>query len=125
VSGELQDRYGEPPLAVRNLLDYAMLRLLATRAGVTGMERKRDQVSMRFRENANVDPERLMRFVAGQRGAQFTPQGVLKFALKSARAEDVLMQLRGLLEELGGSELVASRQPSPVSGNNASPAESI
>ncbi len=102
VRSELQDRYGEPPLAVRNLLDYATLKLLAGRTGVTGIERKREQVSIRFRENASIDPERLMRFVAGQRGAQFTPQGILKFNLKSARAEDVLQQLRALLEELAG-----------------------
>ena len=124
VSAELKDRYGEPPLAVRNLLDYATLKLLASRAGVTGMERKRDQVSIRFRENANVDPERLMKFVAGQRGAQFTPQGVLKFSLRSARAEDVLSQLRALLEELGGAEMLMNREP-VISKDKSAPAESI
>jgi transcription-repair coupling factor (superfamily II helicase) len=102
VRSELQDRYGEPPLAVRNLLEYASLKLLAMRAGVTGIERKREQVNVHFRENANVDPERLMRFVASQRGAQFTPQGVLKCVLKSSRADEVLAQLRNLLQQLVG-----------------------
>jgi transcription-repair coupling factor (superfamily II helicase) len=126
VRGELTDRYGEPPLAVRNLLDYATLKLLAVRAGVTGMDRKRDQVSIRFRENANIDPERLMRFVASQRGTQFTPQGILKFMLKSVRPDDILVQLRALLEELAGtSALDASRESSVVSSNNPTPADSI
>src|SRR5438067_623371 len=40
VRAELQDRYGEPPAAVRNLLDYASLKLLSSRVGVTGIERK-------------------------------------------------------------------------------------
>ena len=103
VRSELQDRYGEPPLAVRNLLEYASLKLLAMRAGVTGIERKREQVSIRFKEYANIDPERLMRFVASQKGAQFTPQGVLKFVLKSSRADEVLAHLRTLLEQLAGT----------------------
>jgi transcription-repair coupling factor (superfamily II helicase) len=103
VRSELQDRYGEPPSAVRNLLEYASLKLLAIRAGVTGIERKREQVSVRFKENASIDPERLMRFVASQKGAQFTPQGVLKFVLKSSRADEVLTHLRTLLEQLVGT----------------------
>ncbi|HEX6503560.1 MAG TPA: transcription-repair coupling factor [Terriglobales bacterium] len=103
VRSELQDRYGEPPLAVHNLLEYASLKLLAMRAGVTSIERKREQVSVHFRGNANVDPERLMRFVASQRGAQFTPQGVLKFVLKLSRADEVLANLRALLEQLAGT----------------------
>jgi transcription-repair coupling factor (superfamily II helicase) len=100
VGSELQDRYGEPVQAVRNLLEYASLKLLALRAGVTGIERKREQISVRFRENANVDPERLMQFVASQRGAQFTPQGLLKFSVKWSRADEVLAELRKLLEQL-------------------------
>jgi transcription-repair coupling factor (superfamily II helicase) len=67
---------------------------------VTGIDRKREQVSVRFKDNANIDPERLMRFVASQKGAQFTPQGILKFSLKSSRADEVLTHLRTLLEQL-------------------------
>src|SRR6516225_2286829 len=39
VRGELIDRYGEPQQAVKNLLDYASLKLLAVRVGVTSIER--------------------------------------------------------------------------------------
>jgi transcription-repair coupling factor (superfamily II helicase) len=103
VRAELQDRYGEPPRAVSNLMDYASLKLQCARVGVTGMERKKDQISIRFRESANVDPERLARFVAARRGAQFTPTGILKFTLSSIRPEDVLTQLHSLLGELAGA----------------------
>ncbi len=103
VRSELEDRYGEPPQAVRNLLEYAMLKLMCLRVGVVGIERKREQVSIRFRENATIDPERLARFVAGQRGAHFTPAGILKFNLKATRADEVLNQLRSLLEDLAAA----------------------
>jgi transcription-repair coupling factor (superfamily II helicase) len=108
VRSELIDRYGEPPLAVRNLLDYAELKLVAVRVGVHSIERKRDQVSIKFRQNATVDPERLARFVAAQRGSQFSPDGMLKFTEKSTAAQDVLSRLKQLLEELG---TVASTTP--------------
>jgi transcription-repair coupling factor (superfamily II helicase) len=70
---------------------------------VIGIDRKRDQVSLRFRENASIDPERLARFVSSQRGAQFTPAGVLKFNLKALRADEVIASLRSLLDQLAGS----------------------
>ncbi len=105
VRGELEDRYGEPPAAVRNLLEYATLKLLAQRVGVAGIERKRDLVSIRFSANAAIDPQRLAQFVAAQKGAQFTPAGLLKFSLKSSVAEEVLARLKQLLEELSAGQV--------------------
>jgi len=107
VRAELQDRYGEPPPAVRNLLDYAALKLLAVRLGATGIDRKRDLVNIKFRQNAGIDPGRLARFVSSQRGAQFTPDGNLKFSLKVSGAPEILGQLRSLLEELSAQEVPA------------------
>jgi hypothetical protein len=46
----------------------------------------------------------LARFVSAQRGANFTPDGMLKFALKSGAAEDVLRSLRSVLEQLAAEE---------------------
>jgi transcription-repair coupling factor (superfamily II helicase) len=107
VRAELIDRYGEPPVAVRNLLDYADLKLLAVRVGVNAIERKRDLVIIKFRQTATVDPERLARFVASQRGTQFSPDGTLKFTQKATAAEDILSHLKHLLEELAGAEKAA------------------
>ena len=109
VRGELQDRYGPPPAPVENLLAYATLKLLAQRLAVAAIERKRELVSVRFLPTAPIDPERLARFVAGQRGAQFTPQGVLKFAMKTDGPADTLSRLREVLLDLAGSQ-----QPSPI-----------
>jgi transcription-repair coupling factor (superfamily II helicase) len=108
VRAELIDRYGEPPRAVRNLLDYAELKLVAVRVGVNSIERKREQVSIKFRQTATVDPERLARFVASQRGTQFSPDGTLKFVQKATAAEDVLSNLKTLLEELAGTPSAAA-----------------
>jgi transcription-repair coupling factor (superfamily II helicase) len=104
VAAELQDRYGPPPPAVRNLLDYASLKLLCMKVGVNAIERKRDFITLKFQQTAAVDPEQLARFVSAQRGAQFTPDGMLKFVLKATAAEEVLRALRTVLEQLASAE---------------------
>ncbi len=49
-----------------------------------------------------VDPGLLMKLIArnSKRGAQFTPQGILRWPLTSAKAEDVLAETRTLLDSL-------------------------
>ena len=107
VRSELIDRYGETPRAVRNLLDYAALKLQALRVGANAIERKREFVSVKFSANAAIDPGKLARFVASQKGTQFTPDGTLKFSIKINSAEGILQTLRDLLEEL-------EAQPAPA-----------
>src|ERR1700677_596230 len=94
------DRYGELPGEVRNLLDYAALKLQAMRVGAVEIERKREFVNIKFSQNAAIDAEKLARFVASQRGTQFTPDGTLKFTIKIDSTEAILQTLRDLLEEL-------------------------
>jgi len=89
---------------VRNLLEYARLKLACQRLGVAAIDRRRDQVTIRFTPEAAVDPEKLARFVAGEPGAQFSPTGVLKFSLHATQAEEAMERLQRLLEELAGEE---------------------
>jgi transcription-repair coupling factor (superfamily II helicase) len=51
---------------------------------------------------AAIDPATLMKLVSrnAKRGAQFTPQGTLRWPLPSAKAEDVLSETRALLDAL-------------------------
>ena len=104
VAGELGDRYGAPPAAVSNLLEYAALKLLSQRIGVAQIERRREAVSIRFTEKAAVDPEQLARFVAEEPDSKFTPAGVLKFSLKEKQPDQVLVRLKSLLEQLAGDQ---------------------
>ena len=109
VRSELTDRYGAPPASVRNLLAAAALKLLSERVGVASIDRKQHVINIKFSEDANVDPSRLAQFVAGNKGAQFAPNGTLKFNLKSTHAEEILGRLTGLLQELSGMALEVER----------------
>ena len=100
VRKELEDRYGAPPAPVRYLLAAAALKLLCERVGVLAVDRKRDVVTVKFTELAQIEPARLARFVSQNRGTQFSPGGVLRFSLKSTQPETIIDQLNGLLREL-------------------------
>jgi transcription-repair coupling factor (superfamily II helicase) len=90
---------------VRHLLAASSLKLLSESVGVFNIERKRDAATIKFTEQATVDPERLARFVASTKGAQFTPGGMLKFNLKSTQPESVIGQLWVLLRELSPEQV--------------------
>ncbi len=103
VRSELQDRYGEPPADVVHLLAYAALKLQAAQAGAVMVERKRDLISMKFRQDAKIDPEKLAGFVASDRSAKFSPDGTLRFNLAATAVEDVLLYLERLFTQLSGT----------------------
>lgn len=128
IRAELKDRYGALPESVENLLAAGEIRLHAQLLGIAQIDRKRAQLElnkvktfvemlhMKFAERGGevasgnaVDPGVLMKMVSRntKRGAQFTPQGVLRWPLTSAKAEDVLRETRELLEALDTT-------PSPV-----------
>ncbi len=109
VRVELTDRYGPVPESVDHLLEAAALRAECERMGVSQVDRKRDQVHMRFAAQAGIDPTRLMKLVAKniKAGAQFTPQGVLRFPLTSKDPVQVILEIRLLLDELVVQEAVA------------------
>ena len=102
VRAEMEDRYGTPPDATVFLLEAALLRLECERMGIAQVDRKRGELQIRFMENAVVDPQTLMRLVAknAKRGAQFTPQGLLKYPLAAARPDEVLLEIHEILAKL-------------------------
>ena len=100
VRKELEDRYGPPPPPVRYLMAASALKLLCERVGVLAVDRKRDVVTVKFTEMAQIEPARLAKFVSQNRGTQFSPGGVLKFPLKATQPEMIIDQLNGLLREL-------------------------
>jgi transcription-repair coupling factor (superfamily II helicase) len=121
VRAEMKDRYGAPPESVENLLAAGEIRLHAQQLGIAQIDRKRTQIELnklktfvemlhlKFAErdgdasNATaIDPGVLMKLVSRntKRGAQFSPQGVLRWPLTSSKADDVLRETRGLFESL-------------------------
>jgi len=109
VRAEMEDRYGALPDASVYLLEAASLRLECEHIGVAQVDRRRGELHVRFVQNAAVDPQNLMRLVArnAKRGAQFAPQGLLKYPLKATRSDEVLLEIRELLENLAATPATA------------------
>ncbi len=126
VRAELQDRYGPLPESVENLLTAGEIRLHAQLLGIAQIDRKRTQLELnkvktfvemlhvKFADREGdtsskaIDPGVLMKLVSRntKRGAQFTPQGILRWPLTSAKAEDVLVETLTLLESLDTTSVV-------------------
>jgi len=96
---ELNDRYGPLPRSVKNLLEYAGLKLRAERLWIRSIERKKDTLEVQFHAETKVEPAQLMEFIAAHPGAQFTPAGVLRLPLRGD-SKDPLPRLEALLAQL-------------------------
>jgi transcription-repair coupling factor (superfamily II helicase) len=81
VFEELQDRYGAPPVSVRNLAQYARIRLMADRIGLEGVDREGPIVVLKFRQDAPVEPARLPRLIQSRGDLTLVPPGVLRIDL--------------------------------------------
>jgi transcription-repair coupling factor len=99
MEAELADRFGPIPPSVSNLLDYALLKTAAERLLVQTVERKGDEVWIKFHEQAPVDAPRLAKLVRARRDASFRPDRVLRFRLRD-RDGDLLAQIQNVLQEL-------------------------
>ena len=78
VHHELTDRFGAPPPAVGNLLDYALLKGLAERLLISNIERRANEVAIKFHSETPLSPENLVKFIRAQKeGLRLDPSGTL------------------------------------------------
>jgi transcription-repair coupling factor (superfamily II helicase) len=84
---ELEDRFGAMPLQVRNLLEYARLRVLGRARGVMSIERTVHGIDIRFHEAARIDPERIVELVGSGDRVTFAPPTTLRMKVRSSRAD--------------------------------------
>ena len=81
VLDELQDRYGAPPATVRNLAEFARIRLMADRIGLESVDREGQIVVLKFRQDARVDPARLPKLIESRGDLTLVPPGSLRLDL--------------------------------------------
>ena len=75
---ELRDRYGTPPASVRNLAQYARIRLMADRIGLESIDREGPIVVLKFRQDARVEPARLPKLIQSRGDLTLVPPGALR-----------------------------------------------
>ena len=99
LEAELTDRYGPIPPSVSNLLAYGLLKSAAERLLVQSIERKAEDIWMRFHDQTPLEPKRITTFVRRRREASLRPEGVLRFRLRNAE-ENTLQEVQNVLQEL-------------------------
>ena len=86
--------------AVANLLDYAVLKALAEKLLVASVDRRGDQVAIKFYEDTPLGPERLVKLIRKRRDMRLDPTGVLWLDWKGDKGgamgavRNVLLQLQ-------------------------------
>jgi len=99
VRRELEDRFGPPPPAVANLLDYAVLKAQAERLLVASVDRKGDQIAVKFHDDTPLGPEKLVKLIRKRPDLRLDPTGVLWIARKGGAAE-AMDTVRNVLRQL-------------------------
>jgi transcription-repair coupling factor (superfamily II helicase) len=111
ILAELRDRYGPPPDAVADLVEFSLLKSLAERLGIESIDRGQGFLNLKFHPESRIEPARLMDLVRRAEGAQFTPAGVLRLPVAAGLKAGEL--LRHLKERLGGLGAVQAKRPAP------------
>ncbi len=100
VRRELEDRFGPPPPAVVNLLNYAVLKAMAEKLLVASVDRRGDQIGVKFYDDTPLGPERLVKLIRKRRDLRLDPAGVLWLGAKGTQGgameavRNVLLQLQ-------------------------------
>jgi transcription-repair coupling factor (superfamily II helicase) len=84
---DLEDRFGQLPLPVRNLLEYSRLRILGRARGVTSIERTAQGIDIKFHESARIDPEKIVELVGSRSGIAFAPPATLRLKVPAGVSE--------------------------------------
>jgi hypothetical protein len=66
---------------------------------VQSIERKAEEIWMRFHEQTPLEPKRITSFVRRRQEASLRPEGVLRFRLRDV-GENTLEEVQNVLQEL-------------------------
>ena len=95
VLEEAADRYGPLPDSVLNLADYGRIRVMADRLGIEAIDREGRTVVLKFRQQAKVDPVRLVSLVGRRTDLTLAPPASLKLNLASVPQPSALSPRKG------------------------------
>jgi len=100
VVEELRDRFGNPPESVLMLIKVAGVKRLAEQIRLQSITARSGKLALRLRQDAKIDPSRLIELLHTRPGYQFSPTGTL--TVEGVRGEESVERARELLEFLSG-----------------------
>ena len=100
VAEELRDRFGTPPESVLTLIQVAGVKRLAEQLRLQSITARGGKLALRLRQDARIEPSRLIELLHRRPGCQFSPSGTL--TVDGVRGEESVQRTRELLEYLSG-----------------------
>jgi transcription-repair coupling factor (superfamily II helicase) len=96
---ELEDRFGAPPRAIENLLDYALLKADAEKMQIATIDRRGSEVGVKFYPQTTLKPESLVRHLHSREGLRMDPAGALWIVVQK-HGEPLAKAVRRVLLQL-------------------------
>ncbi|WP_308415491.1 transcription-repair coupling factor [Sporanaerobium hydrogeniformans] len=103
IQEEIEDRYGNLPCNVQNLLDIALIKALAHELYIVAVSEIQQEVCFKFKPDAKLNPDKLLevmqlyprklKFVGGKEPS-------LKWDLTGENRKDLLVYIKNILQEL-------------------------
>ncbi len=99
---EIEDRFGNIPVSVQNLLEIALLKAYAHKAEIVSVVQKQGTIVMTFKENANVDILKIFEITNNNKEKLlFSTKGTPTLVYgKVLDIKNALKEIRGYLTEL-------------------------
>ncbi|MEM8931524.1 MAG: transcription-repair coupling factor, partial [Acidobacteriota bacterium] len=101
VLDELRDRFGEPPEGVRTLIRVARVKSLAEDLRLQSIAGRNGKLVLRLRQDARIDPDRLIELIHSGPGFHFSPSGSL--TVEGVDAASSVDRARELLDFLAAT----------------------
>ena len=98
---ELVDRFGRLPPAARALLETHRLRLAAERLGVRKIDASSESIGLQFGADTPVEPSRVLQLLQRDKRLRLAGPDRLRLNVATPLVENRLLELHGLLKELG------------------------
>ncbi|MFQ5737748.1 MAG: transcription-repair coupling factor [Acidobacteriota bacterium] len=97
------DRFGKYPRSVANLFEYAQLSLRSRELRILSMDRMKDRLVVKFRQDTPVAAEKIVSMANQNPALSVRPDRVVVLEIKVQRASDIFAALHQLLDQLGAA----------------------
>ncbi|NMA85195.1 MAG: transcription-repair coupling factor [Epulopiscium sp.] len=108
IQEELEDRYGDIPSSVGNLLDIALIKAEAHELGISSIVQKNEKIIFTYTKNAPVDPTKIPEVIRLHRNQLlFTaaPEPYFTYKMFKAQQTEVIRQIKNVLQGLNHLKL--------------------
>jgi transcription-repair coupling factor (superfamily II helicase) len=103
IEEEIEDRFGDIPSPVRNLLQISYMKQLAQKCGMYNISQKNKNILMKFKTDKYIKPQTAMQIAGDYKGRiLFTASEQPYFTLKTGdeRIEETMTTIREMIEKI-------------------------